>query len=399
LLFTVSLNLPLCEKLGETMKIFGILILIVAVALIVSFWSGAFRSSNHSADGDVNISPDSNLSGDLITAGSNVNVQAQIQGDVAVAGSNVTIGQAVQGYVLAAGSNVNINGTVGNDLWAAGSNVSVNAPVTDNARLAGNSVTLQPQASVGRDVYMAGNRVEALGRIERDLKVGAASLRIGSVVGGSVQAKAESVTVLPGSIIHGDLVVTGPNAPEVSPQAQVLGRVVHNPKAEGKGWTFMSWLKWWMFLFLAELILGAAIIALSARWPDRVAGNLMNHPGYALLGGIIGLIVIPVICVLLAVTVIGIPLAIVLFALYFVAMLLSCVFVSYLIGGWLFGRLRRAETSPYARLAAGALALTFFASLPWIGWLVELVALMIGFGALMLERKDSRQQMPAESPA
>ncbi len=154
-----------------------------------------------------------------------------------------------------------------------------------------------------------------------------------------------------------------------------------------------------MFIFLAVLILGAAAIALSARWTDRIAEKLARHFGYSLLAGIIGLIVVPLICVLMAVTVIGIPLAIVLLALYCVALALSCVFVSYLIGGWLLGRLRRTETSPYARLAAGALVVSFFSSLPWVGWVIQLVVLMIGVGALILERKDSWQLLPAESPA
>jgi hypothetical protein len=47
----------------------------------------------------------------------------------------------------------------------------------------------------------------------------------------------------------------------------------------------------------------------------------------------------------------------------------------------------------------GALAVAFFASLPWIGWVVQLLTLMIGLGALLLERRDSWQRLPAESHA
>jgi hypothetical protein len=110
----------------------------------------------------------------------------------------------------------------------------------------------------------------------------------------------------------------------------------------------------------------------------------------------LGMILIPLICMLLAITIIGIPLAIVLFALYCVALLLSGVFVSYLIGGWLLRRLNRPETSPYARLAAGALVLAFFASLPWVGGVVQLLVLIIGFGALILEGRDSWRGLPVE---
>ncbi len=171
-----------------------------------------------------------------------MNVQTKIEGDLAAAGSNVTVAEPVQGYVMAAGSNININGAVGNDLWAAGSNVSVNAPVADNARLAGSSVVLRPQASVGRDAYLAGNQVEVLGRVERDLKVGAANVRLASEIGGSVQASAGNLKVLPGAVIRGDLTVTGPSAPEISPGAQVLGRVVHHAESGAGRWSLVNWL-------------------------------------------------------------------------------------------------------------------------------------------------------------
>jgi hypothetical protein len=37
------------------------------------------------------------------------------------------------------------------------------------------------------------------------------------------------------------------------------------------------------------------------------------------------------------------------------------------------------------------LIVSFFMSLPWIGGIVQLIVLMIGFGALVLERRDSRR--------
>jgi hypothetical protein len=46
----------------------------------------------------------------------------------------------------------------------------------------------------------------------------------------------------------------------------------------------------------------------------------------------------------------------------------------------------------YGRLAAGALVVASFASLPWIGWLVQLLVLVSGLGALILERKELRTQ-------
>jgi hypothetical protein len=379
------------------MKAMWILIVIVAMVLFaLFFWSSAFRATRQEGSGDITFSPGSDVNGDLVTAGRNVNVQTEIDGDLAVAGANVTVTGPVDGYLMAAGSNVNINGKVDDDLWAAGSQVHVNAPIDDNAMLAGNYVILQSLASVGSDAYLAGNVVEVLGRVERDLKIRATEAILASEVGGSVQARAGRLKVMPGAVIRGDLIAYGPTPPEIAPEAQVLGRVQYQPVGGGS-WGLMTWPAWWLSLFLGLLVLGAATITLSAWWTGRVAEKLTRHFGSSVLAGLAGLILIPLVCVLLAVTVIGIPLAIVLFALYCIALSLSGVFVSYLIGGWLPGRLNQPESSPYVRFAVGALLVSFFASLPWVGWIVQTLVLVVGFGALILERKDFWQRLPAES--
>jgi cytoskeletal protein CcmA (bactofilin family) len=376
------------------MKATWILIAIGAIALASFFWWGAFRSTTPTAGGDVTLASGSEADGDLVVAGRNVDVQKEIKGDLTAAGANVTMAGPVQGYVMAAGSNVNIDGAVGNDLWAAGANVNVNAAVADNVRLAGNSVILQPQARVGRDAYLAGNSVEVLGRVERNLSVQATEARLASEIGGSVRAYTGALKMMPGAVIRGDLIVHAPTPPDISPQAQVLGSIKYYQEGSGRGWSLVNWLWQWLFIFLVLLILGSATIALFAWWTRRIADRMKQQPGYAMLAGLLGMILIPLICVLLAITIIGIPLAIVLFALYCVALLLSGVFVSYLIGGWLLGRLNRPETSPYARLAAGALVVAFFTSLPWVGGVVQLLVLIIGLGALILEGKDSWRGLP-----
>jgi hypothetical protein len=150
-------------------------------------------------------------------------------------------------------------------------------------------------------------------------------------------------------------------------------------------------------MFLGLSILGAATIVLSTKWAQRIADKIRQYPWPSLLIGFLGMVLIPLICLLLAITIIGIPLAVVFFALYIVALLLSGVFVSYLVGGWLLNRMKRQESSPYTRLMLGALVIALLASLPLIGWAFQLVILMAGLGALLLERRDSYQKIQPEA--
>lgn len=335
--------------------------------------------------------------GDLLLAGRNVSVRAPTEGDLAVAGLQVRITGPVDGYVMAAGADVAIHAAVGNDLWAAGREVVLNAAVGDNARLAGNSVIVQPQARIGRNALVAAYRVEVGGPVQRDLRVNAAEVSISSEIGGSVQVRSGTLRLLPGAVIHGNLITHGPNPPDIDPGARVLGSVQYQPPANDGVSGTVSWWRQWLFGFLALLMLGVATLAPAASWTARVADTIKRRVGRSLLVGISALVVIPVLAVLLAATVIGIPLAILAFALYGAALLLSGVFVSLRIGDWVMHRLGRPGSSPHRRLAAGAVLVSFVASLPWIGWLAWLLVPLIGLGALLLERNEAWRRPLAAS--
>jgi hypothetical protein len=335
---------------------------------------------------------------DLLIAGRNLQVQAEVKGDVTAAGSDVTLAGPVAGYVMVAGARVNVNGPVGNDLWAAGANVNVNAPIADNAMLAGGEVKLLPDAVVKHNAKIAGGAVSVQGRVERNLKLAARDAQIASEIGGSVDARVGSLKLLPGAVVRGDLVVYGPKEPEISPQAQVLGHVEYH-KREWERAGFWEWLWRSVWMSLAMLIVGFVAIAVSPLWANRVSAMITGKPWSSILTGLACLLLAPLAVALLMVTVIGIPLALIVLALYVVALLLSGVFVAYLVGGWLLDRLKRPQSTPYMRMAVGALAVGVCVSLPWVGWLFQLLALLIGFGAVVLDQRDFALRLRAQGLA
>jgi cytoskeletal protein CcmA (bactofilin family) len=354
------------------MRSFWTVMVLLAFAAVALFWSGWLDGRDESEPRSVTtggIRPDD----DLLTAGRTVQVKRAIDGDLAVAGSRVEVSGPVEGYVMAAGRDVSVNQPVANDVWAAGARVFLAGPVGDNAWLAGRTVVVGPEATVSGD-----------------LRVGAADVTLGSEVSGSVAARAERVRVLPGAVIHGDLVVSGPRPPEVAAGAQVRGQTRYRSTGTERS-RLAGWLSWWLWSFLAIFCLGAAALAVSPRDVERVAVRVWQRPVNTAVAGILGLLLIPLVAVLMAVTIIGIPLAIVLLALYGVIVVLSCVFVAYRVGGWMFTW--RPQTRPYPQLAIGALSVTVLATLPWIGWVVQGLVLMLGSGALLLTWKDTRRPL------
>jgi hypothetical protein len=263
--------------------------------------------------------------------------------------------------------------------------VLVDAAVNDNATVAGRTVRLSPKADVGGEAVLTGNSVIAEGHIARDLKIGATTARIGADVGGGVEAQARDVSVLPGAVIRGDLVVRAPEPPTISPDAQVLGEVRYESTAR-EAWS--GWIRLFGFSFLALLILGWVALAVAPSWASRVAGTLRRRLGMSAAAGVAVLVLLPLLAGALLITVIGIPLSIVLLALYAAGVVVSGVIVGYRLGEWMLGRAHRPDASRWGRMALGVFIVALGVTLPAVGWLVALVVVMLGTGAIALEARD-----------
>lgn len=201
----------------------------------------------------------------------------------------------------------------------------------------------------------------------------------------------QDLSLSPTAVVHGDLIVHGRHRPEIPPGAKVLGQVRFDQvEQRGGAW---GWLGWWLFLFLALLVVGWAALAMFPGWLGRASAAIRERPGASTLAGLIGLLLTPIIIGLLLITVIGIPLALILLALYGVAILMSDVLVAYRLGGWL----PRGTSRPWLQMLLGVLIVSFLVSLPWAGWLAQSIALVIGFGALALGAWRSRR--PAQAAA
>jgi hypothetical protein len=331
-----------------------------------------------------------NGDGDIVTAGRIIDLRTEIAGDAAVAGAEVTISAPVNGYVMGAGRSVTVEGRVANDVWAAGETVTVDSSIGNNAMLAGRIVNLGRNTVIGHDARLAGNTVTAEGRVERNLDIGAGTAQIGADVGGSVNARADRVTILPGAVIRGDLHVRADQPPEISPQATVLGEVRYE-ELDGPRWA--AWPMQWLFGFLALLVLGLAAAAFAPTWPARVADTLQGRMWASTVSGLIVLVAVPLAAGILAVTIIGIPLAVVMLAFYVATLLLGGVFVAYCVGDWLTARMH-PQTSRWVRMLVGVLFVSLGMSLPIVGVAITAIVLIVGAGALVLERRSQRVLHP-----
>jgi hypothetical protein len=136
-------------------------------------------------------------------------------------------------------------------------------------------------------------------------------------------------------------------------------------------------------MFLASLLVGFILIALSPRFARRITDTLYCRPWLSLGIGFAILVGGPVAAVILLVIMVGIPMSVFGFFAYVVLLYLSSIFIGLAVGEKII-RLFKKEggISQYAALALGTTVLFLVGLIPWIGFAVKMLVVVFGMGML-----------------
>jgi hypothetical protein len=137
---------------------------------------------------------------------------------------------------------------------------------------------------------------------------------------------------------------------------------------------------------VSTLILGLLSVRFLPNYHHAAVSILRERPWASLGIGIIAAIVTPVACAALFATVLGIPIAIILMVSYLILLYFGRIFVMSLIGVAILGN--RAHTRPGSAFVLGLIVYYVIALIPFLGWLVVLLAILFGLGAELITRKD-----------
>lgn len=363
---------------------------ILAAAVIVMLLSGFMWSrighaqSFHTGD-NVNLTQSKPLHSTVFAAGRSVDINAEVFGDVYCAGQNVTVSGKIHGDVICAGQNVNVSGVVDGDVRLAGQAVRLGAMVAGNASIGGQSFDLESEGKVGQDALVGSNTATFNGPVGRDIIVGGSTVTIASTVGRNIKAGTEQLHLNNSAKVAGDIAYTSNNELQKDNGATVNGKVERTVpkthKAPKRGAVFGFGVMWFVYWFLAMLVVAMAVALLFPRVLWIVTEHAMPQPWKALLVGFLGAIATPVILVLLAITVIGLPLALILALLWGVITLLSGAFTAFYVGRLL---LRDSRHTLLIMLAGAALLIVLY-FIPFVGILALVLAVWTGAGMILLE--------------
>lgn len=308
-----------------------------------------------------------------------VYVRSKVDGDLVAAGRRVTVDGDVTGDVIVAAQNIEIRSGVGDDVRAAGQSIRVTAPISGHIVAAGQSIMISHP--VGDWAWLAGDTVEVLGEVGGDVKIRAKRITINAEIAGDVELVGDELSLGPNTIVRGDLRWRSDTEAAVSPDAQIDGDFIAEPKpglAEelSDGGTYSLPLK--------MLVAAMVFFLLFARPLRATAEGIATRPGRSLLLGFAVFFLTPVVIVLLLVTGVGIWLGLAVLFLFLVFLLLG-VLTGLFAASDITLRRFRPQPAMWQSLAAifvTVVVVSLLAKVPWLGIICIMAIWFIGLGAL-----------------
>lgn len=364
-------------------KLIVALAAVLAVGVLGAGVAGA--QSNMAAGSEVTLAKDQTIDASYYAAGETLIINGTVKGDLYCAGTSVEVNGTVEGDVLCAGMEVRIDGNVQGNIRAAGQNVFIEGDVQKSITVMGQMISVD--GKIGQDATITGQTARINGEIGRDLVVGAERLTLLGSVARNVEAGVETVTLRDEARIGGNLSYTSYNEVDKADSATVAGITerhtpTHETAAEPAPY---AWVFAGIFTFIFLLPIALVWLALMPRIARRSAEVMKRRWLLGIALGLLALVFMPIVAIALMVTVIGLPLGFITLFLWLLALPVAFIMAAYSFGTWLIDKAGWTfQGHEFVALLLGLMILVFFASLPYVGWIIALVSIACGLGGIAL---------------
>ena len=428
------------KTISKFLSVFSLIAL-----LTLTFATPAQAFDGRSGD-KVEIKADEIIEDDVYVTANEFVLEGTVKGDLIVFGTTIIINGTVEGDLIAAGQSVIINGTVTDDARIAGAGLQIGKTATIGGDVVAGGASLETQkgSAIQGELVVGAGQALLEGNVTGDVLAGAGALELNGAFGGDViaqvgdpeesgpppsmympQADIDFPTVKPGfniaegAKIKGNLDYTQSQDIKI-PANAVGGKVTRTlpvvdpavqtvpptPAQKAMTWTFdllraivtliffgllLGWLAPAFMKTLMEKVqsqpaasLGWGLVAYAAFFfailvvlVAMIAGGILF--GVLTLGGVSGTIVWLGILALFAMI---------------IGFILVTAFLTKIIVAWLGGKLILARINPALAehkvwpLVLGIVLIALLVALPYIGWLIGMLVMFIGLGALWIWGRD-----------
>ncbi|MCL5428524.1 MAG: hypothetical protein M1347_01815 [Chloroflexi bacterium] len=409
-------------KALRVLSIFAISVILFS-ALALSFASPARAAEIVTGDPDALVPADQVIDDDLVITGQNVRIEGTVYGDVFAAGSQVEVTGTIDGNLFVGSQLFINNGTVNGSVYSFSyvTNTGPAAFVADNLIGFAFSVATEEGSFVGRSVYALAYQAIISGQVARDVTFNGAAFRLNGNVGRNLTVQvAEPNPDAPAG--YGPWMWVPGNVEFIQPGYEVAEGIVGGetdiqvipytpdsvPSVEPTtlwGFAVASWIFNRVGEFISLFLVGALLFLLWPAQMRRMEEQMTRHPWRSLGLGFLTAFLFPFVFVLAALIIIMLGILFGVISLGQLAgpvlvigfLLLGLATVVFFIAGLLaakaiFGHLvgsrllqSSVEDNRWGMLLAllvGLLLYEVVALVPILGWLVALVVILLGWGAM-----------------
>ena len=331
----------------------------------------------------------------LYTAGGQVIVDANSSKDAVIAGGTVTVNGNTADDLIVAGGNIYLKGNVGGSTRVAGGTINVDGKITGDLVILGGTVYVSSNAAIGGDVVVAGGSLVIDAPVAGSIQFAGGSLEINNTVGGDINAKLSRGLILDANAnIKGTLNYQSPLEYQRDANAKTSGQVNFTQRNLNRTAAFAALLTIAFFIRLVAVLITSLLLFYFFRKPFTSAvENTRNGGFWKNIGiGFLVLVVTPIVGILLLATIIGYYLAIITFLAYILTLIISGIIGSVALGSWMLWRVNGREFRvDYRAILVGLIVVAILRVIPLVGWLVMLLVLLTGLGAVSRQFWQSRK--------
>ncbi len=386
------------------------------LVLIISFFlttTGVAAKVVAMEKGSYEVGKDEVIDDDLFVGAETVDIEGTVNGDVYIGAETVRVNGKINGDLHVGTGTFHLGGSVRDDVYVGAGNVTLSkAKIGDSLLIGSGNVCIDEDSSIGVSVIAGSGTFSLYAPVVRNVFVGAGTVEINSEVGGEARLGGGDISLGPKAKVGKDLYYTlgeaGKNI-RMADDAVVSGKVqkieqkfadkkdIENVKT-GIGSAFKTVN---IFMTLISFI-GAFIVGyLGLKYFPKLfseSASLVSKSFFKSLGigFLVTLVALPVL-IILVLTGVGAALAGILLLVFLLYLYLSKLVVSVSLGNWIAEKFNW-KMSVYGVFAVGLFGVYLLKEFPYFGFILGLVILWSGLGALILNLKYNISSKKQKTP-
>lgn len=339
--------------------------------------------------GDISVDAGEIVDDTFVAFGRTVRIDGEVTGDLIAFAQSIEISGSVLGDIYIFGRTIEVEGSVGGGYVGFGQVIRIGDSIGQSVYGLAQSIRSSRDATIAGDLFAFGEDISVGGSVGRNATVFSNTLTISGEVKRDVTFRGQVATVQSSATIGGNLDVGLPDADnlEVASTATIAGETIVEVPEPGREeeeedgilslWTIAWTALWLVTAFLSGLLLLWSLPALRRVPLDNLNGILTSAGlGFVLVTAT------PVLAVVLAVTLIGLPAGLVVGAVWALSLYVSKIVVAHFLGNALLRPTQQGVRSLLLPLLAGLVLVLIAVSLPYVGWVINLLLVIIGLGAM-----------------